>query len=96
MPWGGVSGTCRMEKREEVLTRPSKMPSPVVAQLGSTFQTWSLAILSNCRPSDTSFGRMADGVSLVNIAELIGTYLLAGPACLRILEAAHPSFPGLG
>ena len=39
--------------------RPSKMPSPVVAQLGSTFQTWSLAILSSCSLSETSFGRMA-------------------------------------
>jgi hypothetical protein len=38
---------------------PSKIPSPVVAQLGSTFHTWSLAILSNCRRSETSFGRMA-------------------------------------
>ena len=41
------------------LTSPSKMPSPVVAQLGSTFHTWSFAILSNCRRSETSFGRIA-------------------------------------
>jgi len=40
-------------------TNPSKIPSPVVAQLGSTFHTWSLAILSNCRRSETSFGRIA-------------------------------------
>jgi len=42
-----------------VRTRPSKMPSPVVAQLGSTFQTWSFAMLLSFSFSDTSFGRMA-------------------------------------
>jgi hypothetical protein len=40
-------------------TRPSKMPSPVVAQLGSTFHTWSFAIFSSWSLSETSLGRMA-------------------------------------
>lgn len=38
---------------------PSKMPSPVVAQLGSTFQTWFLAIRSSSIMSETSFGDIA-------------------------------------
>lgn len=36
------------------------LPSPLVAQLGSTFQTWSLAILSRSRAWATSLGRMAE------------------------------------
>ena len=39
--------------------RPSKMPSPVVAQLGSTFQMWFLAMTFRLRASETSLGRMA-------------------------------------
>jgi hypothetical protein len=39
--------------------RPSKMPSPVVAQLGSTFQMWFFAMTLRLRASETSFGRMA-------------------------------------
>jgi hypothetical protein len=39
--------------------RPSKMPSPVVAQLGSTFQMWFFAMTFRLRASETSFGRMA-------------------------------------
>lgn len=39
--------------------RPSKMPSPVVAQLGSTFQVWSFAIRCRSNASETSFGRIA-------------------------------------
>lgn len=39
--------------------RPSKMPSPVVAQLGSTFQMWFFAITLRLSASETSFGRMA-------------------------------------
>lgn len=35
------------------------MPSPVVAQLGSTFQTWSFATFSSWSLSETSLGRMA-------------------------------------
>lgn len=35
------------------------LPSPLVAQLGSTFQTWSLAILSRSRAWATSLGRIA-------------------------------------
>jgi hypothetical protein len=35
------------------------LPSPLVAQLGSTFHTWSLAILSRSRAWATSFGRIA-------------------------------------
>lgn len=37
----------------------ASIPSPLVAQLGSTFHTWSLAILSRSRACATSFGRMA-------------------------------------
>jgi hypothetical protein len=40
-------------------TRPSKIPSPVVAQLGSTFHTWSFAIFSSWSLSETSLGRIA-------------------------------------
>nr|POF11644.1 hypothetical protein CFP56_44482 [Quercus suber] len=39
--------------------RPSKIPSPVVAQLGSTFQTWFLATRSSSSMSETSLGRIA-------------------------------------
>lgn len=35
------------------------MPSPVVAQLGSTFHRWSFAMRSSWRTSDTSRGRRA-------------------------------------
>lgn len=35
------------------------MPSPVVAQLGSTFHVWSLATTARLRASETSFGRIA-------------------------------------
>lgn len=39
--------------------RPSKMPSPVVAQLGSTFHVWSLAIRCRSSMSETSLGLIA-------------------------------------
>lgn len=35
------------------------MPSPVVAQLGSTFQMWFFAMTLRLSASETSFGRMA-------------------------------------
>lgn len=44
-------------------TRPSKMPSPVVAHDGSIFHLWSLAILSSCSLFLTSSGLMADPTS---------------------------------
>ena len=56
--WGMLELKSQMTRNER--TSPSKMPSPVVAQLGSTFHTWSLAILSNCSRSETSLGRIAD------------------------------------
>jgi hypothetical protein len=57
--WCSVSSVLDLVWLQLGRTSPSKMPSPVVAQLGSTFHTWSLAIFSNCRRSETSFGRMA-------------------------------------
>jgi hypothetical protein len=48
------------------------LPSPLVAQLGSTFQTWSLAILSRSRAWATSLGRMAEKkvISIYNLASV--------------------------
>lgn len=48
------------------------LPSPLVAQLGSTFQTWSLAILSRSSAWATSLGRMAEGkvISIYNLASV--------------------------
>jgi hypothetical protein len=71
--WCSVSGALDQTWLQLKRTSPSKMPSPVVAQLGSTFHTWSLAIFSSCRRSETSFGRMAAG----------GQYLLGGYSCLQ-------------
>lgn len=42
----------------ESQARPSRRPSPVVAQLGTTYQTLSLS-LESCRASVTSWGFMA-------------------------------------
>jgi hypothetical protein len=42
-----------------ILTNPSKMPSPEVAQLGSTFHRCSFATFSSCSLSETSLGLIA-------------------------------------
>ena len=46
--------------------KPSKIPSPVTAQLGSTFQIWPFALRLSSSLSDTSCGRIAS-MSLVYI-----------------------------
>lgn len=56
---GLISDLSSFSKSSDIHTSPSKIPSPVVAQLGSTFHTWSFAIFSSCSLSETSLGRMA-------------------------------------
>lgn len=88
--------------------RPSRRPSPVVAQLGTTYQTLSLS-LESCRASVTSCGFMAVGESClvsfharfsgVTVAVKKGwcvpscTYPRANLACWRKRATGYPSSP---
>lgn len=98
---GGYSGSCAHLLAGSLTlllsqARPSKMPSPVVAQLGSTFQVWSLAIRCRSSMSETSLGRIAIALLSVCLLQspLRDTNLLVCPACSRRPATAHPSFLG--
>src|SRR5690349_15030117 len=50
--------------------KPSRRPSPVVAQLGTTYQTLSFS-LDRCRASVTSWGFIAVGSLLVRLVQVV-------------------------
>jgi hypothetical protein len=74
--------------------RPSKMPSPVVAQLGSTFQMWFFAMTLRLRASETSFGRMAmrKDMSASVCVGACGSFLHPLTSCLLAKTSSRASF----
>lgn len=86
----------------ESQARPSRRPSPVVAQLGTTYHTLSLS-LDSCSTSVTSWGFMARYCQqLLVLGRLAAhadnpwqvTYLRSDPACWQRLITGCPSSRG--
>lgn len=76
------------------------IPCPVVAQLGSTFHTRSVAMASRPRATATSSASIAKRTCQnISGAFMIGgifAYLLLGPACLQRLAEQHRAYVNAG